>query len=138
MSFLTRKQIYSENSVSEQIDGLFALRDSVIEGQKIVLIFDDNGTICDCNEAGAKLLECMSSELIGQPISSVLPELTEIKLFQGTQSIPKLLFLSRIGHHFEVVRMFGTRFAGNLFFSDVYQRGQHRLRVIICPVENRK
>lgn len=138
MSFLSRKTHLNPkiSTNNELIDGLFSLRDYIIEGHMIDVTFDDNGAICDCNEAGEKLLDCSLSELIGQPISCVLPELTDIKLFQGTQSIPKLLFLTRIGHLFEVVRKSGTRFAGNLFFSDVKDmHGQHRLRVIICPVK---
>ena len=134
MSFLSRKaHLNPKRSTSnERIDGLFSL--DLIEGQKIILTFDEHGAICECDQAAEKLLECLPNELIGQPIGRVLPKLTDIKHFQGRRSIPELIFLSRIGHHFEVVRMFGTRFAGNLFFNDMKNNlGQHQLRVIICP-----
>ncbi len=136
MSFLKRKMTLNpiESNNNERIDGLFALGDDIIEGQKITLVFDEQGTICECDEAGETLLECLPSELIGQPVSRVLPELTDIKLFYDRRNIPKLLFLSRIGHLFEVVRMPGGSFTGNLFFSDTTNdHGQHRLRVIIFP-----
>jgi hypothetical protein len=134
MSFLRRKPIHSKNSITEHSDGLYATRDDISEDRMIVLTFDDTGTICNCNYAGGIFLECLPKELIGRPISSVLPELTDNTLFQSTQSIPRLLHLSRIGHHFEVVRLSGMRFSGNLFFSDVKNNhGPHRIRVIICP-----
>ena len=136
MGFLHSRKIYRRDSTSYRFNGFNVISDDVSEDQKVVLTIDAHGKICDCNEAGEKLLDCLLSELIGQPISSVLPDLTDIQLFQGTQSIPKLLFLSRIGHHSEVVRKSGKRFSGNLFFSDTKNmHGQHRLRVIICPVK---
>jgi len=137
MSFLKRKEInLSKKSANERIDGFNAIRDDISEDQEAVLTIDDRGTIYDCNYPGVKLLDCLPGELIGKPVGSVLPELTDIKLFQETLSTPKLLFLSRIGHHFEVVCISGARFTGNLFFSDMKNSlGQHRLRVVICPVK---
>lgn len=136
MSFLSRKAHLnpSNSNNNECINGFFTLGDDLIEGQKIMLVFDEHGTISECDQAGEKLLECLSNELIGQLISRVLPELTDTKLFQGRRNIPKLLFLSRIGHRFKVVRKFGACFSGNLFFSNVKNNlDQHQLRVIICP-----
>ncbi len=138
MSFLhsRNKQIYPKSSASDRFNGFNAISDDVSEDQKVILTIDDHGKICDCNQTGGKLLECLPSELIGLPISHVLPALADIKLFQGTQSIPELLFLSRIDHRFEVMRMFGASFTGYLFFSDMTSnQGQHLLRVIICPVK---
>lgn len=137
MSFLKsrRKLIYPGNSTSYGFNSFNVISDDVSKDQKVVLTIDEHGKICACNQVGGKLLECLPSELVGQPISRVLPELTDIKLFQGTRSIPELLDLSRIGHHFEVMCMFGASYAGYLFFSDITNNhGQNRLRLIICPV----
>lgn len=136
MSFLhsRRKQIYPKYSTSDHFDDFKLASDDVSEDQKAVLAIDEHGGICECNQAGEKLFECLSNELIGQPISRVLPALADINLIQGTRSIPEQLFLSRIGHHFEVMRMSGANFYGYLFFSDTTNNhGQNRLRVIICP-----
>ncbi|MBA2483635.1 MAG: PAS domain-containing protein [Nitrosomonas sp.] len=99
----------------------------------IVLILDDSGKICECNQMGEELLECLPSELIGQPISRALPELADTKQFQAMRGFPEL---SNIGPHFKAVRKFGTRFAGNVFFIDAKNmRGQRMMRVIICPAK---
>lgn len=43
---------------NEHIDGLLSLGDDIIGGQKIMLVFDEHGTICECDQAGETLLEC--------------------------------------------------------------------------------
>ncbi|MCO6427420.1 hypothetical protein [Nitrosomonas communis] len=104
------------------------------ESEYAVLILSEDGLICDCNEAGANLLAGLHKNLPKLHISSLLPKLAKIELLKGERTNPYLRFLSRIGHHFEVVSMSGARFAGKLFFSDVEDCGLHRLIVMIQPV----
>lgn len=100
-----------------------------------VLTLYDNGMIRDCNKAGGKLLGCSPTELTWQHISRFLPQLKEIVLVRNSHLNPYLRFLSRVGHHFEVIGLDGAHFAGELFFSEMENLGRHLLRIIICPVE---
>jgi hypothetical protein len=105
-----------------------------IENEQAVLLLSDDGLIRDCNEAGAKLLGYSPKNFPKLHISKLLPKLAKIELLKGERTNPYLRFLSRIGHHFEVVSMNGVHFAGKLFFSDVKSRGLHRLIVMISPI----
>ena len=96
-----------------------------------VLIFDDNGVILDCNQAAAELLDCSASELAGQSISSLFPELENILLVHGKRSISCLRFLSSIAHRFDVVSMSGDYFTSELEFSEIKNTGRHLLQVMI-------
>lgn len=98
-----------------------------------VLILSDEGVISDCNRAGANLLGGLPKNLPRIHITSVLPKLAKIELIKGARANPYLRFLSRIGHHFEVVSLNGVHFEGKLFFSDVEDGGVHRLIVMIQP-----
>ena len=99
-----------------------------------VLTLLENGLIRDCNEAGAQLLECDSSNLIWQHVSTFLPQLGEVALVNGKRVNPYLSFLSRVGHHFEVISTSGARFFSAVFFNDVEDFGRHCLRVIFRPI----
>jgi nitrogen fixation/metabolism regulation signal transduction histidine kinase len=80
----------------------FALRStpatSISEKEAAVLTFYDNGMIRNCNQAAEKLLDCSTSELTGQSISGIFPELEKIMLIHGKWVNSCLRFLSRIGH----------------------------------------
>jgi len=104
------------------------------EDHTAVLTLCDNGTIFECNEAAAELLDCPSSRLTWQHISTILPKLTEITLMQGGGINPNLRFLSRIGYSFEVVDMSGVHFVSAVFFNEIESLGRHFLRVILLPV----
>lgn len=107
-----------------------------IENELAVLTLDDSGLIRDCNMASAKLLGCASSILIWQHISKFLPQLSDLTLVDGERVNPHLRFLSRIGHHFEVITTSGTHFFSAVFFNDVEDFGRHCLRIIFQPVTN--
>ncbi|SDW68675.1 hypothetical protein BCL69_102726 [Nitrosomonas communis] len=116
----------------------FGTKVGSIENEQAVLILSDDGLIRDCNEAGAKLLGYSPKNFPKLHISKLLPKLAKIELLKGERTNPYLRFLSRIGHHFEVVNMSGVRFAGKLFFSDVKNRGLHRLIIMISPIFQEK
>ncbi|MDI1307988.1 MAG: hypothetical protein PSV17_00965 [Methylotenera sp.] len=104
------------------------------EQETAVLTLYENGTIRDCNQAAAELLDCNPSKLTWRHISTVMPELTEDKLMQGEKVNPHLRFLSHIGYGFEVVAFNGEHFSCALFFNEVESFGRHCLRLIIRPI----
>ena len=130
-----KKQVSAETSaINDHAEGHIAIGAGVREKEVATLTLYDNGMIRTCNQAGGELLGCSTSEVTGQHITRLLPQLVETKLVQDKKANAYLRFLSRIGHHFEVVNMRGTSFASELFFNDMKYLGQHYLRVIICPV----
>ncbi|MDP3678079.1 MAG: hypothetical protein Q8R23_03160 [Methylotenera sp.] len=99
-----------------------------------VLTISNDGVICQCNEAAGKLLDCIPSRIVWQNISAILPQLKNVQLIQEEIINPNLRFLSRIGHHFEVISVGGVRFYGKLYFNHTQDFGGHCLRLIIKPV----
>lgn len=104
-------------------------------GSVAMLMLNDKGMIRDCNEAAGRLFGCQPSQLVWQHISMLLPQLAETVLMQGEQINPRLRFLSRIGHRFEVATSGSAGFASELFFHSVESSGRHLLRVLIRPAE---
>ncbi|HPX88940.1 MAG TPA: hypothetical protein PL133_06710 [Methylophilaceae bacterium] len=104
------------------------------EERTAVLTLDENGTIFDCNQAAAKLIDCVPSRLKWKHISKVIPEFAETALVQGGIVNPNLRFLSHIGYQFELVGLNGVHIACALFFNEVEDFGRHCLRMIIRPV----
>lgn len=104
------------------------------EQETAVLMLYDNGTIRECNQAAAELLDCSPSNITWQHISSIMPQLADTTLMQGEKINPNLRFLSRIGYGFEVIGLSGVHFACALFFNEVENFGRHCLRLIIRPI----
>lgn len=105
------------------------------EDSMAVLTLTDKGMIRECSVAAGRLFGCQPSQLVWQHISMLLPQLAKTVLMQGEQINPRLHFLSRIGHRFEVTCANGAGFASKLFFNSVENSGRHCLRVIIRPAE---
>lgn len=103
------------------------------EHARMILTVNSNGMIAECNRAGAKLLGCLPSELIWQPVSKLLPKLQNIDLLQGQNVNPYLNFLSRAGYLFELHSQQGIQLVCRVFFCVVGSVGRRCLRVIICP-----
>ncbi len=104
------------------------------EQQTAELMLYFNGTIRECNQAAAALLDCAPSKLIWQHISTIMPQLGETTLMQGDRVNPNLRFLSHIGYGFEVIGLNGVHFACALFFNEVENFGRHCLRLILRPI----
>jgi PAS domain-containing protein len=98
------------------------------------LILLQNGMILACNKAGGELLGCKPNELTWQPISRLVPQLTDMDLVIDEKVNPYLKFLSIAGHYFEVIGTNGTHFASELFFSLAEEFGRHSLRLTMQPV----
>lgn len=101
-----------------------------------VLLLDDNGRICDCNLAAAKLLNCSPGKLAWKHISAIVPQFAETALLQGGMINPNLRFLSHIGYQFDLVGLSGVHIACSLFFNEVEDFGRHCLRLIIRPADS--
>ncbi len=125
------KNAVSAHMIDISIDGL--KRTSVGDDLAVLTLYD-NGMIRDCNMASAILLGCESRNLIWQHISTFLPQLGGVELVDGERVNPTLRFLSRVGHHFEVVASDGAHFLSAVFFNDVQDFGRHCLRVIFKPI----
>lgn len=100
-----------------------------------MLVIDSNGMICHCNQSASQLLNCTPSRMVWKNIVLMLPQLENVQLMQEENINPNLKFLSRIGHHFEVMALDGRRFNSKLYFKQVEDSGKHWLRLIIKPVD---
>lgn len=133
-----KKQVSAETSViNDHTEGCIDSKTDISEKEAAVLTFYDNGMIRDCNQAAGELLDCSTSELTGQPISRLFPELKKIMLVHGKRANSCLCFLSSIGHHFDVMSMSGTHFESELFFNDMEYLGRHYLSTIINPTKQK-
>jgi len=112
---------------------MFENRRKEIKQEMATLILFADGVIRNCNEEAVKLLDYLPSELTGQHISKVLPQLAEIQLVQMQRVNPYLRDLSRKGHQFKIVNKEGIHFSGELLFRDMESPGLYHLRVIIYP-----
>lgn len=129
------KQASTGHSSGDKRDeGYISSSKVICEKEQAALILYDNGMISACNQASGDLLCCSASELIGQHITRVLPQLIKTKLVQNKRANSYLRFLSRIGYCFKVVNLRGESFKGEIFFNDVEYLDRHYLRVIICLV----
>lgn len=97
------------------------------------ITIDTGGKILECNKTASRLLEYDFNKKSWPHISKFIPQLAEMTLLTGESINPKLRFLSRIGHHFDVIAMNGLRFASKLYFIDIDRFGEHNLRLIIVP-----
>lgn len=97
-----------------------------------VLTLDENGTICESNQAGEMLFGPSPSH--GQHISSLIPRLKRMSLLQKGQINPKLSHLSHVGHHFEIRAHDGEVFNATLFMHSFTEHNRHFIRLIIIPV----
>lgn len=111
----------------------FGNRNPFPEDDRAVLTLDVNGLIRNCNKAAAKLMECPTSQLVWQHVSNLLPQLADTELMQNGHINPRLRFLSRVGHRFQLAMPGGGHASGRIFFNDLENAGRHNLRLIICP-----
>ncbi len=106
---------------------------SLTEEKMIVLMLNETGLILNCNSVAGNILGCMTSQLLWQPITGILPKLTGTILMENGEINTRLRFLSRIGHLFEVISPNGESFPSRLFFNAVDNLGRQTLCVLIRP-----
>lgn len=126
---VTQGSLVTGNSLGLNNDQLITNKNNLAE---IILL--NNGMILNCNEAGAKLLDCTPNKLTWQHISKILPKLTGIPLVLDENINPYLHVLSVIGHQFEVVAMNGINFSCKLLFCILKEFGNSCLRITIQPI----
>jgi len=97
------------------------------------LTVDERGMICDCSKAGEALFGYSLKDLVWQPVSKLLPELSEIQLVKNGQFNPQLGFLSRCGQPFLAINRLGNVFLNNLHFVVLNYAGKYAIRVIVQP-----
>ncbi len=97
------------------------------------LTVDERGMICDCSKTGEMLFGYSRKELVWQPVSELLPELTEIQLVKNGQFNSQLGFLSRCGQPFLAINRLGNIFLNNLHFVLLNYSGKDAIRVIVQP-----
>ncbi len=102
---------------------------------KMELVLNELGMICDWNSQFRDWLGYRRSDLVFRHISVLLPKLAEIKLMCGKQINPRLRFLFRIGHRFQLVDFGGKYFEGTLFINEMENRGRRYLRTTILPTK---
>ncbi len=99
-----------------------------------VLALDGDGMVRDCNPASEALFKYPRAELVGQHISSVLPEINESKLIHNGRPNPRLHFLSHIGRAFMAVARDGYCFDSQLFLNCLGSPAASELQLIVRPV----
>lgn len=99
------------------------------------LTLDENGMILDCSDSAEGLFKYSRNELIEQPVSKLLPQLSEIKLVKDGKPNPQLGFLCRCGHRFLTRGQYGT-FSSELNFVFLAYGGMSILRLIVHPYGN--
>lgn len=119
-----------------------------------MLKLDEQGKVCCCNQASENLFKRFSNQMIGQPVSMLLPELVDpvLKpngqpnpdllhlshslLVNDGQPSPQLLFFFRILGQFRAVSANGEQFLCELFLN-IRNNDEHRqLSLYIRPAES--
>lgn len=118
-----------ESNVASNIDLPFR-----VEWQEPpMLTVDERGMICDCSKAGEKLFGYSLRDLVWQPVSKLLPELSGIQLVNNGRFNSQLGFLSRCGQPFLAINRLGSIFLNNLHFVLLNYSGEYAIRVIVRP-----
>lgn len=107
--------------------------ETAVPDEPAVFTLDANGLIRNCNRAAGQLLGCSSSKLVWQHVSHILPQLSDTSLMQDGHINPRLRFLSRIGHRFQLAIPGGKRKSGRIFINDLENAGRHIVRLIVYP-----
>jgi hypothetical protein len=101
------------------------------EARRAILWLDANGNIGDCNLTALKMLGCRPTVKTPLHVTALLPQLKEMTLTEGSHLNSHLRYVAHLGHRFEVLSLRGTRFEGELFFSDIEPPAPHAFRLII-------
>lgn len=122
-------------SVRKKLMKISNIEKDVVDGGMAILILNDNSRIHHCNSRSSLLLGWKADCLVGQNVSVVLPELTEINLISNEHINPQLRFWARIGHRFEVFGQYGDLFKCQINFNRNEYYGQHYTQLIIHTIE---
>lgn len=134
----TQPDSYRHMHTESTLDDLKQLErlSTQIDKKEAMLKVLENGMILHCNEAAADLLGSAPNKLVWQPIARFIPQLAEQSLMLEEKINPYLRFLSVAGHRYEVIRLNGTHFASELFFSFVKEFGNCCLKITFQPIRD--
>jgi len=104
------------------------------EAQTAVLILNENGFICGCNNAAAELLEGSCHKIAGQHISTIVPQFLQAELLQEGKINPNMRYLSHIGYPFSLRSSNENTIDCNLFFNEINANGKLSFRLILRPI----
>lgn len=122
-------------SVREKLMKISNIEKDVVDGGMAILILNDNGRIHYCNSRSSLLLGWQAGCLVGQNVSVVLPELTEISLINNEYINPQLRFWAHIGHRFEMFGQYGDLYKCQINFNHNEHHGRHYIQLIIHTIE---
>lgn len=103
------------------------------EEEFAILWINSEGLIEDCNPALESLTGYPDGELVSQPVSAVLPQLSISYLFQDGSVNPLLDFLTRIGHHFQALKRNGEAFDAEVHFMQVLSGSATTVKLLVKP-----
>ncbi len=107
--------------------------DVVARHDPLALSLDDLGMIQDCSNSFEILFGCGRSDLVGQHVSTLLPQLKGVELVQSGQVNPLLNYLCRCGELYQVQNPQGGTFSSNLSVVRIEYAGKRSLRLIVRP-----
>ncbi len=99
----------------------------------LALSLDEMGMIHDCSNSFEILFGCGRGDLVGQHVSTLLPQLKGIELVQSGQINPQLNYLCRCGQLYQVQNPQGGTFSSNLSVVRIEYAGRRSLRLIVRP-----
>ncbi len=103
-----------------------------------VLALDESGAILECSESCAGLFGFPPSELLGQHISALYPQLSGFRMFPDGQLNPMLRFLCHCGYPFQAMCGQGGAFKSELNFVPSEDDGRRSLRLVIRPLTDER
>ncbi len=93
---------------------------------------DQQGVIASCSREAEEIFGYSRSDIVRNPISKLLPELSERSLFKNGQLYPLLEYLCHCGHSFRAVKKCGATFDSELFFIKL-ANAEDTVRLIVKP-----
>lgn len=92
---------------------------------------DARGLIDDCDQTAERMFGYRREQLLGQPVSMVLPELQGGTLYQAGRINPGLLYRSHIGAAFRARPCADQGFACLLFLTNIGSVSSPHIRVVL-------
>lgn len=123
------------DSVREKSMKISNIEKDIVDGGMAILILNDNGRIQHCNSRSSLLLGWQTGCLVGQNVSVVLPELTEITLISNQHINPQLRFWARIGRRFEGFCQYGNLFKCKITFNHNEHHKRQYIQLFIHAIE---
>lgn len=92
------------------------------------LTLDDQGVIIECGKTCESVFGYPPDELLGSPVSRLIPQLSTIELVQDDRINSRLAHLCHCAIAFEARRRDGLCFASELFINRL---GRHNVAVLV-------